>query len=86
LGGEPGRTLERRDSGQAGERLAYRNWPQDARPGAYVDPDQFDLRHSEALASSSAFRKYVQNALATYIARTASNEEAARAICSLTRE
>jgi hypothetical protein len=86
LEGEPGWRLERRDSGPAGERPAYGNWPQGASFRAYVDPDQFHLGHSEAFAGSSAFHKYVRNALAAYIARNPSNEEAARAISSLTGE
>jgi hypothetical protein len=53
LEGEPGWTLERRDSGLAGESSAYRNWPPGARFRAYVDPNQFHLGHSEAFAGSS---------------------------------
>jgi hypothetical protein len=86
LEGEPGWTLERRDSGLAGERSAYRNWPPGARFRAYVDPNQFHLGHSEAFAGSRVFHKHVRNALAAYVARNPSNEETARAISSLTRE
>jgi hypothetical protein len=86
LEGEPGWTLQRRDSGSAGEEPAYRSWPQDARFRAYVDPDQYHLGHSEAFAGSSAFYKYVRNVLAAYVARNPSSAEAARAISSLTRE
>jgi hypothetical protein len=86
LEGEPGWTLQRRDSGPAGERPAYRSWPPDARFRAYVDPEQFRLGHSEAFASSGAFHKYVRSALAAYIARNPSNKEGARAISSLTCE
>ena len=84
--GEPGWILERRDSGPAGERPGYRDWPQGARFRAYVDPNQYHLGYPEAFAGSSAFHKYVRDALAAYIARNPSKEEAARAISLLTGE
>ena len=86
LEGEPGWTLQRRDSGPAGDMPGYRNWPQGASFRAYVDPDEFRLGHSEAFASSIAFHNYVRNVLTAYVARNPASENVARAISLLTRD
>jgi hypothetical protein len=83
LEGEPGWPLQQRDSRPSSERAACRSWPQGAMFRAYVDPDQFRLVHSETFVSRDALRGYMRNALAAYVARNPSKEDAACAVSSL---
>jgi hypothetical protein len=82
LEGEPGWTIERRDTAHSGNMPGYANWPENARFRAYVDPRNFELGHANIFMDIELFHGYVRKAIEAYLVKNPSKVDIANLVIS----
>jgi len=80
LEGDPGWTIERRDTVASGNNQYVSDWPEGARFRAYVDPEIFELAHSEFFMDEATFHLYVAAGMQAYLKENPSEFDSVREI------
>ena len=82
LEGEPGWSIERRDTGPSGDMPGYADWPVGTNFRVNVDENAFRLAYPEQFLKTDEFHRYVRKAMDVYSKRKSSAHPALSQVLS----
>ncbi|QYF95822.1 hypothetical protein KY495_12070 [Massilia sp. PAMC28688] len=71
--GEPGWTIERRDTAMPADEPYYQQWPEGAVFRVFVDPDSFELGQPEVYLERQNFHRLVRKAVSAMVTKNPSS-------------